>query len=159
MRKTTLCRIGLVALASRLPGGKGPALGHHDVVARTVGRDLTVLQMSRAARQCEAPDGADAGNGVIVANLWSSYQRLAFAAAHSDTLGSHVSAAIAPILNSERVTRLLAVLRRPLHSDTARRPRTTRGPYGLYAAGTSSSAYPPNATPKQRDPFGRRHRP
>ena len=152
MRKHLVVVSVLVALGvAACREEKDPLSDTHDVVARTVGRDLTVLQMSRLLGNAKPRMELTPGNGVIVANLWSSYQRLAFAAAHSDTLGSHVSAAIAPILNSERVTRLLAVLRRPLHSDTATEAAYDAGSYGLYAARHILFAYPPNATPKQRD--------
>lgn len=130
---------------------KDPLSDTHEVVARTVGRDLTVQQMSRLLGHAKPRMELTPENGVTLANLWSSYQRLAFAAAHSDTLGSHVSAAMTPILNSERVTRLLDLLRRPMHSDTATEAAYDAGSYGLYAARQILFVYPPNATPRQRD--------
>ena len=123
MRKHLVVASVLVALAvAGCREEKDPLSDTHDVVARTVGRDLTVLQMSRLLGNAKPRMELTPGNGVIVANLWSSYQRLAFAAAHSDTLGSHLSAAMTPALNNERVTRLLAALRRPMHSEA--RPMT-----------------------------------
>jgi hypothetical protein len=150
MRRSLVVFTALVSLA--VAGcQRDPLSGTHEVVARTVGRDLTVPQMSRLLGNAKARIEMTPDNGVIVANLWSSYQRLAFAAAHGDTLESHLSAAITPTLNNERVTRLLDALRRPFHGDTATEAGYDAASYGLYAVRHILFAYPLNATPKQRD--------
>ena len=128
-----------------------PLSATHEVVARAVGRDLSVPQMSRLLGKAKARVEMTPENGVTVANLWSSYQKLAFAAAHGDTLIAHIGAAITPTLNNRRVTGLLDVLRRSLHSDTATQAAYDAGSYGLYAVRHILFAYPPNATPRQRD--------
>jgi len=132
-------------------GDKDPLSRSHDVVARTVGQDLGVAQLSRLLAEAVPRVELTPENAVIFANLWSSYHRLAFAAAHDDSLASHVEAGIRPILDNARVNALLDGLRRSMPADTATQAAIDSGSRGLYALRHLLVPLPLNATPKQRD--------
>jgi len=129
-----------------------PLSANHDVVARTVSQDLPVARLSELIGSARAVLPVTHDNVLLVANLWSSYQRLAYAAAHHDTLMDKMDVGITPLINRERVTLLLETLRRSVPMDTTvTEAQYNAGTHNMYSARHILFGYPRNATPAQRD--------
>ena len=143
--------IAAIAVAAGCGGAADPISKTHDVAARTVGRDLTVDHLSTLLTKAKVPVPLTTHNAVAIANLWSIYQRLGYAAAHNDSLESHIGAAMTPVLNLARINRLLETLRGGLPHDTATKAAYDAGAFGLYAIRHIVFAYPPKAARAQRD--------
>lgn len=130
---------------------KDPLSGTHDIAARAASQDLTVERLSKLLGNAKIRVEMTPQNGLTVANMWSTYHRLAYAAAHNDTLAAQEGLAIAATLNGERVNRILEALRRPMHADTATQAAYESAAHGLYAVRHMLFAYPPNASPVALD--------
>ena len=130
---------------------RDPIAGTDNLVARTVSQDLTIDRMGKLLGDAKIKVELTPQNGMTVVNMWTNYHRLAYAAAHNDTLESHLSAAVTPTINSERVARLLTELRAPMRHDTATQTEYDSASHGLFAVRHILFAYPEKATPLQRD--------
>ncbi len=130
---------------------KDPLAVAPNVVARTVSQELTVAQLSNLLGEAKLKIEVTPDNGMILAGIWSDYQRMGYAAAHHDTLLSHLALAVTPTYNSQRVNRLLEELRRTLRSDTATEAHYDSASHGLFAVRHILFAFPRGASPLQRD--------
>ncbi|MEO7085889.1 MAG: peptidylprolyl isomerase [Gemmatimonadaceae bacterium] len=132
-------------------GDADPLSKSHDVIARTMGHDLTAVQLTALIARTKAPVAKTVENGVVLADLWANYQRLGYAAAHDDSLESNIAVALTPIENMAKVNTLLEMLRKPVPRDSANKAAFDSAARGLYAIKHILFAFPPKATPAQKD--------
>lgn len=128
-----------------------PLSKSHDIVARTVGKELTAAQLTAWLARSRVPVANTIENGVVLADVWADYQRLAYAAAHNDSLESHFNAAITPAENMARVNAFLAMQRKAMPRDTGTKASFDSASHGLYALRHIMFGFPPKATPAQKD--------
>ena len=133
-------------------GLKDALSAHTDSVARTVGsQDLTVTALANLLGNAKLPVPVTKTNATILANIWSDYHRLAYAAAHSDTLMDQAGAAVTPILDYQKVTIYMDSMVKRVHVDSTTEAMYNAGAGGLLAARHILFAYPDNATQQQKD--------
>lgn len=130
---------------------KDPIPSRPDVVARTVSQELTIQQLSKLLGETKLKVEVTPENGLIVANTWSDYQRMGYAAAHNDTLFSRLDVAVTPTYNNQRVNQLLEGLERSMKKDTATQALYDSASHGLYSVRHILFAFPKGASPIQRD--------
>jgi hypothetical protein len=147
-----LLAVAAVATACSDPD---PLSKSHDIVARTVGRDLTGAQLAAWVARSRVPVANTVENGVVIADVWADYQRLAYAGAHDDSLESHFSAAMTAAEKMARVNMFLETLRKPVPRDTATQAAFDSGAHGLYALRHILFAFPPKARQAQKDSVGK----
>jgi hypothetical protein len=128
-----------------------PLSKSHDIVARTVGKDLTAAQLTALVARSRVQVANTVENGVVIADVWADYQRLGYAAAHDDSLESHLNAAMTPAENMARVNAFLAAQRSSMARDTANKASFDSASHGLYALRHILFGFPPKATLAQKD--------
>ena len=151
MRTPLLITIAATVALCACADAKDPISDTQAVVARTVSLDLTADRLGNLLGDAKIKVELTPQNSVLTVNMWSNYHRLAYAAAHSDTLDSHLTVAVAPTLNSERVGKYLQELRRSMKHDTATQAAYDSASHGLFAVRHILFAFPDKATPSQRD--------
>jgi len=91
---------------------------HTDVAARAVNHDLTATRLGALIGTARIGIEPSKENAQIVADLWTDYQRLGYAAAHNDSLASAVAGTIQPLIDNMRVSMMIDTLRSKIKVDT-----------------------------------------
>src|SRR4051812_5286195 len=139
-------------------GLKEALTAHTDVAARTVNQELSATRLGTLIGSARIGIEPSKDNAQIVADLWSDYQRLGYAAAHNDTLTSSVSKTVQPLIDNMRVSIMIDTLRSKTKIDTTNPEagyNTATG--GILAARHILFAYPTvggqpgTASPAQKD--------
>src|SRR3954468_3675391 len=83
-------------------GLKDALTAHVDVVARAGSQELSVNRLGDLLGKAKIQVPVTRDNAAIVTDIWTSYQQLAYAAAHGDSLNDKkaIDAAIAPLTNA-----------------------------------------------------------
>lgn len=141
------------ALLTACDGLKEALTAHVDVVARAGSQELSVTRLSNLLGSARIPVPVSRENTALLADLWSGYQQLAFAAAHGDSLNDKkaIDAAVAPLMNGMRLQKFMEQVSKGFKADSGGEAQYTQGAYGLLAARHILFAYPPAATPAQKD--------
>lgn len=142
----------LVAILAVLASScESDPLASAGVVSRTVSHDLTVQRLSMMLSGAKPTVSVTRPVALVVSGIWSSYTRLAHAAAIGDTLMSHVDAAVSPSLDNTRVGLYIDKLRKGADVDSATQARYDSATYGLYSLRHILIRVSPRATPQQVD--------
>jgi hypothetical protein len=113
--------VAVVATAAGLTGCqalKQALTAHTDVAARAVNQDLTATRLGALLGTARIGIDPSKQNAQIVADLWTDYQRLGYAAAHNDSLASTVAVTIQPLIDNMRVSMMIDTLRSKIKIDT-----------------------------------------
>src|SRR5437763_14760248 len=82
-------------------GLKEARTAHVDVVAKAGSQELSVNRLGDLLGNAKLNIPVNRETATIVADIWSGFQQVAYAAAHNDSLNDKkaIDAAIAPVLN------------------------------------------------------------
>lgn len=122
MRSRSLAGIAVAALALAACSGLKDALtAHVDVVARAASQELSVNRLGDLIGNAKIQVPVNKENAMIVADLWTGYEQIAFAGAHGDSLADKaaVDAAFAPLINQQKVNRYMDSVSKTLPVDSA----------------------------------------
>lgn len=110
--------IGVAVAVAGCKGLKDALTAHTDVAASTVDQELSATRLGTLLGKARIGIEPSAQNARIVADLWTDYQRLGYAAAHNDSLSSTVSQIIQPLVDNMRVSMMIDTLRSKIKIDT-----------------------------------------
>lgn len=150
--------IGFTAGATLLTacqGLKEALTAHVDVVARAGSQELSVNRLGDLLGNAKIQVPVTRDNAAIVTDIWTSYQQLAYAAAHNDSLNDKkaIDAAILPLTNNQRVNRFMDSIQKTIKVDSANEPAYNQAAGDLLAArhiliGFKNPGVPPSQAEK-----------
>jgi hypothetical protein len=131
--------IGIAAcgvLLTACEGLKEALTAHVDVVARAGSQELSVNRLGDLLGNAKIQVPVTHETAEIVASIWTGFQQLAYAAAHNDSLGDHkaIDAAIAPILNIQKLQRFMDSVQKTFKVDSATESSYNQAAGGLLGA-------------------------
>ncbi|MGH7620336.1 MAG: peptidylprolyl isomerase [Gemmatimonadaceae bacterium] len=131
--------IGIAAcgvLLTACEGLKEALTAHVDVVARAGSQELSVTRLGDLLGNAKIQIPVTRETAAIVADIWTGFQQLAYAAAHNDSLSDHkaIDVAIAPILNIQKLQRFMDSVQKTLKVDSATEAAYNNAAGGLLAA-------------------------
>ncbi|HXT14880.1 MAG TPA: peptidylprolyl isomerase [Gemmatimonadaceae bacterium] len=131
--------IGFAAGATVLTacqGLKEALTAHVDVVARAGSQELSVTRLADLLGKAKIQVPVTRDNAAIITDIWTSYQQLAYAAAHGDSLNDKkaIDAAIAPLTNAQRVNRFMDSVQKTIKVDSANEAAYNQAAGDLLAA-------------------------
>ncbi len=142
-------------LLAACSGLKDALTAHVDVVARAGSQELTVNRLGDLLGNAKIQVPVTRENTAIVADIWSGYQQLAFAAAHGDSLADHkaIDAAVAPIVNAQRLQKFMDSVSKSFKPTAGTEADYNQAAGGLLAArhiliGYKNPNVPPSAAEK-----------
>src|SRR6478609_9749168 len=137
MRSRSLAGIALASVAVAACSGLKDALtAHVDVVARAASQELSVNRLGDLLGNAKIQVPVTKDNAMIVADLWTGYEQIAYAAAHGDSLADKkaIDAAFAPLINQQRLNRYMDSVSKTLQVDSASEKTYNEAAGGLLAA-------------------------
>jgi hypothetical protein len=139
-------------------GLKEALTAHVDVVARAGSQELSVQRLADLLGNAKIQVPVTKDNVMIVADLWTGYQQVAYAAAHGDSLNDKkaIDLAAAPITNSSRLQIFMQGIVKGYKPDSGSEAEYNQAAGGLLAARHILFAYPPAASPAQKDSVRKR---
>ncbi|HEY4133078.1 MAG TPA: peptidylprolyl isomerase [Gemmatimonadaceae bacterium] len=118
-------------------GGLKDALtAHVDVVARAGSQELSVDRLGRLLGDAKIQVPVTRDNAAVIADIWTGYQQLAYAAAHGDSLNDKkaIDQALLPLTNAQRVNRFMDSVQKAVKVDSASEATYNSAAGGLLAA-------------------------
>src|SRR5581483_5420760 len=115
---------------------KDALTAHVDVVARAGSQELSVNRLGDLLGNAKIQVPVSRDNAAIIADIWTGYQQLAYAAAHGDSLNDKkaIDLAVAPLTNAQRVNRFMDSVQKAIKVDSASEATYNSGAGGLLAA-------------------------
>src|SRR5258708_7050592 len=115
--------VGIATAATLLTGCEGlkeALTAHVDVVARAGSQELSVTRLGDLLGGAKIQVPVTRENTAIIADIWTGYQQIAYAAAHGDSLNNKkaIDGAVASYMNAQRVTRFKDTLMKMLKPDS-----------------------------------------
>src|SRR5215218_2631731 len=115
--------VGVAAAGLVITGCKGlkeALTAHVDVVARAGSQELSVERLGDLLGNAKIQVPVNRETAVILADIWSGYQQLAYAAAHGDSLNDKkaIDAAIAPVMNLQKLQRFMDSVQKTFKVDS-----------------------------------------
>jgi len=131
--------IGIAAAGLTLTACKGlkeALTAHVDVVARAGSQELSVERLGNLLGNAKIPVPVTRETATILADIWSGYQQLAFAAAHNDTLMDKkaIDKALAPMMNMQKLQRFMDSVHKTFSADSGGEAAYNQAAAGLLAA-------------------------
>ncbi len=131
--------IGIAAcgvLLTACEGLKEALTAHVDVVARAGSQELSVTRLGDLLGNAKIQIPVNRETATIVADIWTGFQQLAYAAAHNDSLSDHkaIDVAIAPILNIQKLQRFMDSVQKTFKVDSASEAAYNQAAGGLLGA-------------------------
>src|SRR6266852_3117072 len=116
--------VGIAAagvLLTACEGLKEALTAHVDVVARAGSQELSVTRLGDLRGNAKIQIPVDRQTAGIVADIWTGFQQLAYAAAHNDSLNDKkaIDLAIAPLLNIQKLQRFMDSVQKTFKVDSA----------------------------------------
>jgi hypothetical protein len=156
MRSRSLVGFAAVLALSAACGGLKDALtAHVDVVARSGSQELSVTRLGDLLGNAKIQVPVTRDNAAIIADIWSGYQQLAFAAAKGDSLTDKkvIDQAIAPIVNAQKLQRFIDSISKSFKVDSGSEAAYNQGAGNLLAArhiliGYKNPSVPPSSAEK-----------
>lgn len=152
--------IAIAASAIVLSGCKGlkdALTAHTDVAASAVDRELSATRLGSLLGHARIGIEPSKENAQIVADLWSDYQRLGYAAAHNDSLTSNFDESMKTIFDNMRVSMMIDTIRSKIKAPTDPEAAYNAAAGGVIGARHILFKYPDvngqpgTATPAQKD--------
>jgi len=139
-------------------GLKEALTAHVDVAAKAGDHELSVNRLSDVLGNATLQIPVNRETATLVAELWTNYQLLAIAAAHSDTLSDPklVDAAAAGITNNIRLRRFMDSIAKGLKADSGSEVSYNQAIGGVLVARHILLMVPPGASPQKKDSVRRR---
>src|SRR5262249_42766606 len=124
--------------------------------ARAGSQELSVTRLGDLLGNAKIQVPVNKETGEIVAEIWSGFQQLAYAAAHNDSLADHkaIDAAIAPIFNIQKLQRFMDSVQKTFKVDSATESAYNQAAGGLLGARHILIAFKnpgPTTTAAERD--------
>jgi len=156
MRSRSLVGFAAVLALSAACGGLKDALtAHVDVVARSGSQELSVTRLSDLLGNAKIQVPVTRDNASIIADIWSGYQQLAYAAAKGDSLTDKkiIDQAIAPIVNAQKLQRFMDSVTKTFKVDSGSEAAYNQAAGDLLAArhiliGYKNPSVPPSSAEK-----------
>jgi parvulin-like peptidyl-prolyl isomerase len=121
MRSRSLVGFAAVLATSAACGGLKDALtAHVDVVAKSGSQELSVNRLGDLLGNAKLQVPVTRPNAQIIADIWTGYQQLAYAAAHGDSLRDKktIDEAVAPMVNAQKLQHFLDSVQKSFKSDS-----------------------------------------
>jgi PPIC-type PPIASE domain len=146
------------ALLAACDGLKEALTAHVDVVARAASQELSVTRLSDLIGNAKIQVPVTRENVALVADIWSGYQQVAFAAAHGDSLADPkvIDAATASYVNSQRLQRFMEQVSKSFKVDSGNEAAYNQAAGGLLGARHILFKFPVPATDAQKDSVRKR---
>ena len=156
MRSRFLVGCAALLASSAACGGLKDALtAHVDVVARAGSQELSVTRLSDLLGNAKVQVPVTRENAGIIADIWTGYQQLAYAAAKGDSLGDRkvIDQAIAPIVNQQKLQHFMDSVSKTFKVDSGSEAAYNQAAGDLLAArhiliGYKNPSVPPTAAEK-----------
>jgi hypothetical protein len=136
-------------------GLKDALTAHVDVAARAASQELSVNRLGDLLGNAKIQVPISKENAAIIADLWTGYEQMAYAAAHDDSLNDKkaIDAAFAPLINQQKLNRYMDSVSQTLKVDSASEASYNQGAGGLLAArhiliGFKNQGVPPTQAEK-----------
>jgi hypothetical protein len=158
MRSRSLVALAVAVAGTMLTacdGLKEALTAHVDVVARAGSQELSVTRLGDLLGNAKIQVPVTRDNAAIVADIWTGYQQIAYAAAHGDSLNDkkQIDKALAPIFNMGRLQRFMDSISKTFKVDSATESTYNQASGGLLAArhiliGYKNPSVPPSSVEK-----------
>ena len=122
MRPLRVLPLAAAILAITACNGLKEALtAHVDVVARAGSQELSVTRLGDLLGNAKIQVPVTRETAAILADIWTGYQQLAFAAAHGDSLNDKkiIDQAMTPMINAQRLNRFMDSVSKSFKVDSA----------------------------------------
>jgi hypothetical protein len=137
MRSRFLIGIAAAGLTLTACQGLKEALtAHVDVVARAGSQELSVERLGNLLGNAKIQVPVSRETATILADIWSGYQQLAYAAAHNDSLNDKkaIDKALAPMMNMQKLQRFMDSVQKTYKADSGGEAAYNQAAGGLLAA-------------------------
>jgi hypothetical protein len=156
MRSRSLIALAVAGtMLTACDGLKEALTAHVDVVARAGSQELSVTRLGDLLGNAKIQVPVTRDNAAIVADIWTGYQQIAYAAAHGDSLNDKkaIDKALAPIFNMGRLQRFMDSVSKTFKVDSATESAYNQASGGLLAArhiliGYKNPSVPPSSVEK-----------
>jgi peptidyl-prolyl cis-trans isomerase D len=121
MRSRSLVGFAAALAMSAACGGLKDALtAHVDVVAKAGSQELSVNRLGDLLGNAKLQVPVTRPNAQIIADIWSGYQQIAYAAAHNDSLTDKkaIDQAVAPMVNAQKLQHFMDSLSKTFKADS-----------------------------------------
>jgi hypothetical protein len=127
--------IACTALAA-CSGLKDALTAHVDVVARAGSQELSVNRLGDLLGNAKIQVPVSKDNAAIIADLWTGYEQVAYAAAHNDSLNDKksIDLAFAPLINQQKLNHYMDSLSKTFKVDSASETTYNQAAGGMLAA-------------------------
>jgi hypothetical protein len=117
-------------------GLKEALTAHVDVVARAGSQELSVNRLGDLLGNAKIQVPVNRETAAILADIWTGYQQLAYAAAHGDSLNDKkiIDQAMTPMINAQRLNRYMDSVSKSFTVDSASEAAYNQAAGGLLAA-------------------------
>ena len=137
MRSRSL--VGLVAgcaLLAACEGLKEALTAHVDVVARAGSQELSVTRLGDLLGNAKIQVPVNRETAAIIADIWTGYQQMAYAAAHGDSLNDKkaIDVALAPMANASRLNMFMDSIAKSFKVDSGSEAEYNQAAGGLLGA-------------------------
>ena len=137
MRSRSL--VGLVAgcaLLAACEGLKEALTAHVDVVARAGSQELSVTRLGDLLGNAKIQVPVNRETAAIIADIWTGYQQMAYAAAHGDSLNDKkaIDVALAPMANASRLNMFMDSIAKSFKVDSGTEAEYNQAAGGLLGA-------------------------
>jgi PPIC-type PPIASE domain len=150
--------IGIVAAGTLLTaceGLKEALTAHVDVVAKAGSQELSVNRLGDLLGGAKIQVPVSRETAAILADIWTGYQQLAFAAAHGDSLNDKkaIDQAIKPMINVQKLSHFMDSVQKTFKVDSGSEAAYNQAAGGLLAArhiliGYKNPGVPPSTVEK-----------
>jgi len=156
MRSRSLVGFAAVLAMSAACGGLKDALtAHVDVVAKAGSQELSVNRLGDLLGGAKLQVPVTRQNAQIIADIWTGYQQIAYAAAHSDSLTDKkaIDQAVAPMVNATKLQHFMDSVSKSFKADSGGEAAYNQAAGDLVAArhiliGYKNPAVPPSSAEK-----------
>ena len=136
---TTRTFVGLAAatlVLTACEGLKEALTAHVDVAARAGSQELSVTRLGDLLGGAKIQVPVTRETAAIIADIWTGYQQLGYAAAHGDSLNDKkaIDKAMEPMVNAQRVNRFMDSLQKTFKVDSGTESAYNQAAGGLLAA-------------------------
>jgi len=156
MRSRSLVGFAAVLAMSAACGGLKDALtAHVDVVAKAGSQELSVNRLGDLLGNAKLQVPVTKPNAQIIAEIWTGYQQIAYAAAHGDSLNDKkaIDKAVAPMVNAQKLQHFMDSVQKSFKPDSGNEAAYNAAAGDLVAArhiliGYKNPGVPPSSAEK-----------